>query len=178
MSAATDQPAAEGLVELEVELSLDEAELVLAEAALLASDDVFSPAIFFLSPVLKSVSYQPPPLRRNATAETFFFNSARPQAGQSRLGSSLIFCRASSSCWQLWHWYSYIGIKLTRRFLRAADFTALLHRQVVFIGGKETVPDPVADQREGECADPAKRRRRESRLRRPRTPSSFSEDEP
>ena len=61
------------------------------------------PARFFLLPVLKSVSYQPPPLRRNAAAETFFFNEASPQAGQSSSGSSLIFCNASSSLPQAWH---------------------------------------------------------------------------
>ena len=48
--------------------------------------DVFffsSPAMFFLSPDLKSVSYHPPPLSRKAATETSFFSSALPHSGQS-----------------------------------------------------------------------------------------------
>mgnify|MGYP001951036391 CR=1 FL=1 len=55
------------------------------------------PAMFFLLPVLKSVSYQPPPFRRKAAAEIFFFRAALPHSGQSTRGSSAIFCSASSS---------------------------------------------------------------------------------
>jgi hypothetical protein len=43
------------------------------------------------SPDLKSVSYQPPPFRRNPAAEIFFTSLASPQDGQSFKGSSLIF---------------------------------------------------------------------------------------
>ena len=38
-------------------------------------------ATFFLSPDLKSVSYQPPPFNRNATAEIFFRNRSLPHEG-------------------------------------------------------------------------------------------------
>ena len=50
-----------------------------------------SPARFFLSPVLKSVSYQPPPFRRKAAALTFLRNRGSPHSGQSTNGASLIF---------------------------------------------------------------------------------------
>ena len=53
-------------------------------------------ATFFLEPLLKSVSYQPPPFRRNAAAETSFVSSGLEQDGQSFNGSSLIFCNFSS----------------------------------------------------------------------------------
>jgi len=38
-------------------------------------------ATFFLSPDLKSVSYQPPPFKRNATAEIFFRSRSFPHEG-------------------------------------------------------------------------------------------------
>ncbi|SUZ57339.1 uncharacterized protein METZ01_LOCUS10193, partial [marine metagenome] len=55
------------------------------------SDSFFfsSPATFFLSPDLKSVSYHPAPLSRNAATETSFFSSDLPHSGQSVSGSSL-----------------------------------------------------------------------------------------
>ena len=62
-----------------------------------------SPAIFFLLPVLKSVSYQPLPFRRKAAADTFFFNDDFPHRGHSTLGASLSFCRTSSRSSQSWH---------------------------------------------------------------------------
>jgi hypothetical protein len=65
-----------------------------------------SPARFFFPFFLKSVSYQPPPLRRNPAALTLRRSSGFPQPGQSRRGSSAIFCSFSSWCWQAWHWYS------------------------------------------------------------------------
>jgi hypothetical protein len=48
-------------------------------------------ATFFLSPDLKSVSYQPPPFRRNATTEIFFFSRSFPHDGHRFSGASLIF---------------------------------------------------------------------------------------
>jgi hypothetical protein len=53
------------------ELSLDEDSA--GESLLLAT--------FFLSPDLKSVSYQPPPFKRNATAEIFFLSRSLPHEG-------------------------------------------------------------------------------------------------
>src|SRR4029077_6168361 len=44
----------------------------------------------FPSPALKSVSYQPPPLRRNAGAETSFFRVRLPHDGQRVSGASVI----------------------------------------------------------------------------------------
>ena len=43
---------------------------------------------FFFAPVLKSVSYQPPPFNRKAAAEISFFNPGLSQAGQSTSGLS------------------------------------------------------------------------------------------
>jgi len=54
-------------------------------------------ATFFLSPDLKSVSYQPPPFKRNATAEIFFFRRSFPHEGHSVSGGSLILCSDSNS---------------------------------------------------------------------------------
>ncbi len=54
-------------------------------------------ATFFLSPDLKSVSYQPPPFRRNATAEIFFFSRSFPHEGHCMSGGSLILCIVSNS---------------------------------------------------------------------------------
>lgn len=56
-----------------------------------------SPATFFLAPLLKSVSYQPPPFNLNPAAEIFFINSGLLQAGQIIKGSALSFCKASCS---------------------------------------------------------------------------------
>src|SRR6185437_14590225 len=41
---------------------------------------------------LKSVSYQPPPFRRNTGAETSFFSAFFPQEGHFSSGGSEIFC--------------------------------------------------------------------------------------
>ena len=54
-------------------------------------------ATFFLSPDLKSVSYQPPPFKRNATAEIFFFRRSFPHEGHCVSGGSLILCSDSNS---------------------------------------------------------------------------------
>jgi len=48
-------------------------------------------ATFFLSPDLKSVSYQPPPFNRNATAEIFFLSRSLSHAGHRVSGASDIF---------------------------------------------------------------------------------------
>jgi hypothetical protein len=77
--------------ELELELSELPDFFSLTLALELLEDALSLPARFFLSPVLKSVSYQPPPFKRNAAAETFFLNVDFPHAGQSFSGSSLIF---------------------------------------------------------------------------------------
>ena len=50
--------------------------------------------LFSLSP-LKSVSYQPPPLRRKFGAETSFFRASLPHEGHLISGVSLIFCITS-----------------------------------------------------------------------------------
>jgi hypothetical protein len=64
----------------------------------LASPPVsLSPArlrLFSLSD-LKSVSYQPPPLRRNTGAEISRFSLFLPQAGHLRSGLSVTFCSSS-----------------------------------------------------------------------------------
>jgi hypothetical protein len=51
---------------------LSEDELELLEDVLLP--ELLSPARFFLLPLLKSVSYQPPPFKRKAGADTRFFS--------------------------------------------------------------------------------------------------------
>ena len=51
---------------------------------------------FFLS--LKSVSYQPVPFSWKLGADRSFFSALAPHSGQSRNGSSLIFCSASNWC--------------------------------------------------------------------------------
>jgi hypothetical protein len=48
-------------------------------------------ATFFFFPVLKSVSYQPSPFKRNLAAETSLISVDSPQAGQSFKGASAIF---------------------------------------------------------------------------------------
>ena len=50
-----------------------------------------APLIFFLSPVLKSVSYQPPPDRRKDGALTCFFSAGLSHVGQSVSGASASF---------------------------------------------------------------------------------------
>lgn len=60
-------------------------------------EQLASPAIFFLAPLLKSVSYQPLPFNLNPAAEIFFINSGLLQAGQVTRGSALSFCKASCS---------------------------------------------------------------------------------
>lgn len=51
----------------------------------------------FFSPVLKSVSYQPPPFNRKLAADTNLLNPLLPHAGHFTKGASLIFCSASIS---------------------------------------------------------------------------------
>jgi hypothetical protein len=61
-------------------------------------EDFLSPpesATFFLLPDLKSVSYQPDPLRRNEGADTIFCIADLPHSGHTFSGSSLIFCSTS-----------------------------------------------------------------------------------
>ena len=72
-------------------------------AELLSPEPALSPARFFLFPVLKSVSYQPPPFRRNTGAEIFFLRAGSPHFGQFSNGASLTFCRASRWFSQAWH---------------------------------------------------------------------------
>jgi|TARA_A200000113_G_scaffold86185_1_gene76859 hypothetical protein len=55
------------------------------------------PDTFFFLPDLKSVSYQPPPFKRNPAAEILFFNASALHSGHVTNGLSLIFCTASSS---------------------------------------------------------------------------------
>lgn len=59
---------------------------------------------------LKSVSYQPLPLRRNPAADTNLRNAGLPQFGHCVSAGSLIFCSASRWWPQARHWYSYIGM--------------------------------------------------------------------
>lgn len=63
-----------------------------------ASDDpelpvglALSPATFFFLPVLKSVSYQPPPFRRNPAADTSLLSIGSLHIGQTFSGSSESF---------------------------------------------------------------------------------------
>ncbi len=74
-----DPPA---FVEVLDPLEVEDDSLVLLEAASLP------PETFFFLPVLKSVSYQPPPFNRKAAAEISFFNSGWPHSGQSTRGLS------------------------------------------------------------------------------------------
>jgi hypothetical protein len=50
-----------------------------------------SPATFFFLPVLKSVSYQPPPFKRNPAADTSLLSIGSLQIGQTFSGSSESF---------------------------------------------------------------------------------------
>ena len=78
----------------------DELLVVLLELSLLPvlEVDVSEFETFFFLPVLKSVSYQPPPLRRNAAAETSLLRLGSSHAGQIFNGSSEIFWSFSSLC--------------------------------------------------------------------------------
>ena len=58
---------------------------------------------FFFLPVLKSVSYQPPPERRNPAADTSLLSADSSQLGQTFNGSSEIFWSFSSLCSQASH---------------------------------------------------------------------------
>lgn len=67
------------------------------DASDLDADSSSAPArlrLFSLSP-LKSVSYQPPPLRRKLGAETSFFSAFLPHDGHFVSGASEIFCITS-----------------------------------------------------------------------------------
>lgn len=121
-----NEPDEDDQLDVEVELEpvdvpaleledVEEPESLLDDAALL--DDVeageASPPALLLSrlrflspPFLKSVSYQPPPLRRKPAAEIFFLSVSPPHAGQVFSGSSLIFCMVSNSCAQSSQRYS------------------------------------------------------------------------
>ena len=57
------------------------------------SDDpeLFAPDMFFFCPVLKSVSYQPPPFSRNPGADTSLLSFVSSHAGQTFSGTSEIF---------------------------------------------------------------------------------------
>ena len=67
------------------------------DGGLLSLAGEISPDRFFFLPVLKSVSYQPAPFKRNAGADSCFFSSAFWQAGQSVSGASLNFWMVSSA---------------------------------------------------------------------------------
>src|ERR1700716_2468761 len=68
----------------------------LASALTSAFDSSLSaPRRLRLLSFLKSVSYQPPPLRRNAGADTSFFRVRLPHDGQRVNGASVIFCMTS-----------------------------------------------------------------------------------
>jgi hypothetical protein len=53
-----------------------------AAAEVGALELLVSPATFFFEPLLKSVSYQPPPFNLKPAAEIFFISSGLLQAGQ------------------------------------------------------------------------------------------------
>lgn len=82
--------------------------LLLLSAVLLLPDVLLLSALASLVDffVLKSVSYQPEPLRRKLLAETSFFRVDLPQAGQSVKGASLNFWIFSSVCPHDSHRYS------------------------------------------------------------------------
>ena len=68
-----------------------------AGALLSPADEPASPARFFLLPLLKSVSYQPPPFSRKPAALILRFSCGSPHCGQTDRGSSEIFCSFSSA---------------------------------------------------------------------------------
>src|SRR5207253_2512131 len=75
---------------------LDDSELA-ATASGFDDSSLSAPArlrLFSLSP-LKSVSYQPPPLRRKFGAEISFFMVFLPHDGHFVMGGSVIFCITS-----------------------------------------------------------------------------------
>jgi len=80
-------------VELEDELlELDDELLELDDGLSLELDDppeLSEPATFFFLPDLKSVSYQPPPLRRKPPADIFLIRLSVLHAGHSFIASSL-----------------------------------------------------------------------------------------
>jgi hypothetical protein len=77
------EPELEPELESELESELEDPELpVVLE---------LSPATFFFLPVLKSVSYQPSPFRRNPAADTSLFSLSSLQFGQTFNGSSESF---------------------------------------------------------------------------------------
>jgi len=71
-----------------------------------SEDPPESPARFFFPLFLKSVSYQPPPFRRNPAALILRRSSSLPHCGHRLRGASDSFCNFSSSWLQDWHWYS------------------------------------------------------------------------
>ncbi len=85
----------------------------LAALALLESFEPSSVRLRRRPDFLKSVSYQPDPLSRNPAADTSFLSAGSSQEGQSRSGSSLIFCITSWRYPQASHSYSYMGILTT-----------------------------------------------------------------
>src|SRR5579863_9488808 len=80
------------------------ASLVASAASLGASASGRSARLRLLSlSPLKSVSYQPPPLRRNTGADIRRCSCDLPQWGHFFSGGSVIFCIASRSCPQFLH---------------------------------------------------------------------------
>ena len=77
----TDGESAPGL---EAESELDDSEVTAAE---------LSPATFFFAPVLKSVSYQPPPFNLKAAADTNLVSLDALHEGQIVKGPSEIFLK-------------------------------------------------------------------------------------
>ena len=92
-------------VVVELPLFLFEGLALLAVFSLVFLSELES-ATFFLAPDLKSVSYQPLPLRRKAAAETNFFIVDFLHFSHFFSGLSLIFCSSSVSKPQFVHWYS------------------------------------------------------------------------
>ncbi len=81
-------------------------------AALLGLGVIFSPALFteVFSLLLKSVSYQPVPLRIKFVRLTNFSSLLSPQLGQALGAGSDIFCKNSEIVPHFLHSYSYRGI--------------------------------------------------------------------
>ena len=71
--------------------ALESAELSPASFLPALESAELSPARFFFLPVLKSVSYQPPPFNRNAGALTFLRKAGLLHSGQSTSGASASF---------------------------------------------------------------------------------------
>jgi hypothetical protein len=85
-------PAPDVDVDVDVDVDGDD-----AGALLSPPDEPESPARFFLPPLLKSVSYQPPPFNRKPAALILRFSCGSPHCGQTDRGSSENFCSFSSS---------------------------------------------------------------------------------